>query len=393
MLGHLDEANPSLIRGWFTPGSKAALTINDCVFEITNGSLRPDLVQHGFPAESGFLLTPENCPQIFQHLHNLPGQVLIRLFSNAKLQQILKPNDGVIVENIETSDPVQCFKPEFPREEDLVRSSGFSPPELKNIKEDFYKNGYCILPSFYTQSDMKSYQAYLDYLWSNRTNVDASLDVIDPRSGNKLISFKEASLSERFGPYKLNDLYISDSFTRQFTLSTRLSAVMAYITGGILMQCNSLNFEYGSQQDYHFDTFYMPHPNSEMLIVSSVCIEDVYDDAGPLSYWPKSHLCPAWINQRGTTTARDGAEHKAAIQHFSKYALEHKLTPQTFLGKSGDVFLWHQQLFHGGLPIKNYSRTRRSLVSHYWSYRNTDLHENFTAVNSCAGFFNRPHKC
>ncbi len=37
-----------------------------------------------------------------------------------------------------------------------------------------------------------------------------------------------------------------------------------------------------------------------------------------------------------------------------------------FLGKTGDVFLWHGQLLHGGTPIKTPDRTRKTLVTHYW---------------------------
>ena len=34
--------------------------------------------------------------------------------------------------------------------------------------------------------------------------------------------------------------------------------------------------------------------------------------------------------------------------------------------RSGDVFLWHAQLLHGGRPIRDMRRTRSSLVVHYW---------------------------
>jgi hypothetical protein len=37
-----------------------------------------------------------------------------------------------------------------------------------------------------------------------------------------------------------------------------------------------------------------------------------------------------------------------------------------FRGKSGDVFLWHAQLLHGGRPIRDMAKTRSSLVVHYW---------------------------
>ncbi len=78
------------------------------------------------------------------------------------------------------------------------------------------------------------------------------------------------------------------------------------------MVCNSLNFIWGSQQPDHFDTWYMPPPPVPEcppegplkhamhrfrppppppfgLAVSSICLEDVHPDAGPLMYYPGSH--------------------------------------------------------------------------------------------------------
>ena len=35
--------------------------------------------------------------------------------------------------------------------------------------------------------------------------------------------------------------------------------------------------------------------------------------------------------------------------------------------RAGDVFLWHEQLLHGGTEIADMQRTRKSLVTHYWT--------------------------
>lgn len=240
---------------------------------------------------------------------------------------------------------------------------------------------------------MDTYSDYYSYLWSNRSSVKASIDLIDPRKGHELKRFKDALISDRQGPYKLNDLFLNDQLTRSLSLSPRLTAILSWLTNGIVAQCNSLNFEFGSQQDYHFDTFYMPPPQGAQLIVSSICLEDVSEDAGPLSYWPKSHLCPPWLNPEGTTHARNPDEHDSALMHFHDYAAKQNLKPQTFLGKAGDVFIWHQQLFHGGLTINDYDRTRKSLVSHYWSYSPEDLPEEYEPVVCCGGLLRRDHKC
>ena len=47
----------------------------------------------------------------------------------------------------------------------------------------------------------------------------------------------------------------------------------------------------------------------------------------------------------------------------------HGLKAETFDGQAGDVFLWHANLYHGGAPITDATRTRKSLVVHYWRAR------------------------
>jgi hypothetical protein len=37
----------------------------------------------------------------------------------------------------------------------------------------------------------------------------------------------------------------------------------------------------------------------------------------------------------------------------------------SFLGKKGDVLIWHADLAHGGAPITKPGRSRRSLVAHF----------------------------
>ena len=393
MQGYLDEVHSSVIRGWFTPENKAILTINEHKFEIRNGYKRQDVKDSlGHPIESGFLLKPETYPQIFDCLKQLSGKkICVKLFSDSKLSHVLEPKNGIKI-NL-PKEIFQLSNQYLPKEEDLIRNSGYSKEEIKRIKEHFYKYGFCILRSFYTKSDMQSYKVYWDNLWINRSNINASLDTIDNNKINRCIKFKDASLEDKKVPYKLNDLFLEDFYTRQISLSERLSSFLALITGGFIAQCNSLNLEFGSQQAYHFDSFYMPPPeDATQLIVSSICIEDVSEDAGPLSYWPKSHLCPPWINDKGTTHAGTSSEHEKANQHFLNYAEQNKLTPQTFKGEIGDVFIWHQQLYHGGLPIIDKKKTRRSLVNHYWSYPADKLPVNYFPVNSSSGFLQRDHK-
>ena len=52
------------------------------------------------------------------------------------------------------------------------------------------------------------------------------------------------------------------------------------------------NLEFGSQQEFHFDTFRMPAPIENKMVAAWIALEDVHPDSGPLRYYPGSHKIP-----------------------------------------------------------------------------------------------------
>jgi ectoine hydroxylase-related dioxygenase (phytanoyl-CoA dioxygenase family) len=51
------------------------------------------------------------------------------------------------------------------------------------------------------------------------------------------------------------------------------------------------------------------------------------------------------------------------------------LEKKVFLAKKGDVFIWHANLIHGGMPIIDHSLTRKSMVIHYYAKDVIKYHE------------------
>jgi len=86
------------------------------------------------------------------------------------------------------------------------------------------------------------------------------------------------------------------------------------------MVCNTLNLEYGSQQDMHQDTLYMPSRVINKMVASWIALEP----------------------------ATSGIE------------------PIAFHAEKGDLLIWHSQLLHGGSAIAEQGSTRKSLVTHYF---------------------------
>jgi hypothetical protein len=132
------------------------------------------------------------------------------------------------------------------------------------------------------------------------------------------------------------------------------------------IDCGTLLFELGSEQDAHFDTFYMPSETPNKMCATWIAIDQVTETNGPLIYYPKSHLIEPFMFATGKISANP-MEMPAATAHIKRIIDEYKLEEHRFYPKPGDVLIWHAQLLHGGSPILDLHETRTSLVTHYWT--------------------------
>jgi ectoine hydroxylase-related dioxygenase (phytanoyl-CoA dioxygenase family) len=120
-----------------------------------------------------------------------------------------------------------------------------------------------------------------------------------------------------------------------------------------------------------------------------MCLEDVHPDAGPLFYMPGSQKIPPYRFSNGTIRAIP-AEMDACHAYLDAAIKERGIKRQTFLGSKGDVFIWSCQIAHGGMPIKDTKRTRKSLVTHYW--RANDMARHKLEPESGGYYFAKDHQ-
>lgn len=246
----------------------------------------------------------------------------------------------------------------------LFGRSALDDHHLRSWRDD----GFVILKGFFNPAMMRKARAHLDSMWALRGRCDNPL-VIDTMIGSpseRRQYFRDASADLREHPYKLNDAFLTDAFIRKLALAPRLSRILEQLLDGRPCICNSLQLEYGSQQALHVDTFYMPPPEGGRLVASWICLEDVHPDAGPLQYVRGSHEIPPFMNVDGSRHVRSAEEDAQATRYYQAMTAERSMRSEPFLGQCGDVFIWHEQLLHGGTPITDLNRTRSSLVTHYW---------------------------
>ena len=224
-------------------------------------------------------------------------------------------------------------------------------------------NGFLVLPGFFSEEECEAVSSASDRAWESRAPDVVVDDLVTNRRCRITDVAEEDARNHRF---KVNDLYLSDHRLRDVTISERVGMVLEELLGDEPVACNTLNFDYGSQQADHLDTLYMTPLTDRALVATWMALEDTVADAGPLRYYPESnHITP----YRFST----GSYHVnlPEMDRWTDYMAEQVdrrgLEETRFLAKRGDLFIWHALLLHGGSEICRPGLTRKSLVTHFFT--------------------------
>ena len=256
----------------------------------------------------------------------------------------------------------------LPKADGAVRNgAGALSPQQR---QDWERDGFLILPRFFGADVIDPINELITSLGDpqRRPRELANRVVIDLLAGvaaSRRMRLADAPVEALKSPVKFNDLFLESDVIRACNLHPRLVPILDELLDGPPAVCNSLNFIQGSEQTDHIDSWFMPPPAADKMVVTSVCLEDVHPDAGPLVYYPGSHKIPPYRFSNGAIRAID-AEMPSCHDYVDGEIKKRGLSRQTFIGRKGDVFIWACQLAHGGSPINDPKRTRRSLVTHYW---------------------------
>ncbi len=141
----------------------------------------------------------------------------------------------------------------------------------------------------------------------------------------------------------------------------------------------SINFLTGSEQRTHSDSFHMstfPYGN---IIAAWIALEATDANNGPLHYYPGSHKLPYIINKdydnAGSSIFIGNKPYQAYEDKIASILTEHNYDRKLLFAEPGDVLLWHSNLLHGGEPHRDKSKTRKSLVTHYYAKDAICFHE------------------
>ena len=101
--------------------------------------------------------------------------------------------------------------------------------------------------------------------------------------------------------FKINDLYLEYQDVLNMGLHENVVSILVDILVDKPVLINSLNLDYGTQQDFHVDSLFMTPPSPYNMVAMWVALEDVSPNAGPLAYFPKSHLISPYKFSNGST--------------------------------------------------------------------------------------------
>ena len=141
----------------------------------------------------------------------------------------------------------------------------------------------------------------------------------------------------------------------------------------------SINFLSGSEQETHSDSIHMTTYPLGGLLGVWIALEDIDETNGALHYYPGSHNLPYYLNEDYDNV---GSSLFIGDKDYSAYEkmLQEKITTlglqkEIFRAKKGDVLIWHANLLHGGEAHADKTKTRKSMVFHYFKEGSICYHE------------------
>jgi phytanoyl-CoA hydroxylase len=242
----------------------------------------------------------------------------------------------------------------------------------------FVRDGYAILPGAVPRDLVDRVNRDIERCWRAPPEAMRIEVYIDDRC-----QYARPAIEHRAGTSKLLDLHAFSAAARQAIAAPRLVAFLSAIFESAPRAFQSLSFHHGSAQAMHKDSAYVQVARNPLHMAAAwLALEDVEPGAGPLEYYVGSHRAPDFLfagSSKWLKTAPD--EHQRFLDSLHEDAQKYRHRRQSFLGRCGDVLVWHADLAHGGSAIKVPERTRRSLVTHFTTaqdeppYRRHQQHE------------------
>jgi phytanoyl-CoA hydroxylase len=255
-------------------------------------------------------------------------------------------------------------EPQAHRAIDVKRKRGeITEAEAENLHK-YADDGYFVVKVDLSADDAQAFDADVDRLWRERP---ANVAYAYEEGPHRFSDSEEAR--QRKPKSRVHDMHSASEVGMRLYLDPVLGRYASLILGEPAVATQSLYFEYGSQQPLHRDSIVVPTPQFGRLLASWIALEDIHPESGALAYVPGSQKLPFYEFRPARyvydPTCMGAADVEAAMQFYDEQLQKSGLATKLFLAKRGEVLLWHSALLHGGGPVSDEARTRKSFVVHY----------------------------
>lgn len=246
--------------------------------------------------------------------------------------------------------------------------------------------------------------------------------VIDPGLDDATLTAARADLAGEFQTSnRVQDAWKRSEAVKRIAAAPRVLDALRLLYERQPIPFQTLNFPRGTEQATHSDTIHFHSAPSGFMCAVWVALEDIDADNGPLHYYPKSHKSPVldysdlgigrglppvgpagrasfleaprprgsalgrlwgrlgrWMRRKlAKRTSATGSTYEGAAagsaELYAEYErrvaalmLAHGFERREVSLQRGQALVWSANLYHGGSPIRDRSRTRHSQVTHYY---------------------------
>jgi hypothetical protein len=368
--GSLDRIDPSALEGWLTlihaPEQKIPLDI------MLNGRLlgqciadrhRPDLEDAG--------IADGACAFRFDLPAFVPAaslnQITLRISGSPLLLEIpnrkTEPAGPAHRATISQFGGLWIDRSDFIDQLALKHRNGLLSDDVADQITRFVRDGYIVLKAAVRAQLLDAINADIDRVWFNPP-PGLQIETFEP---DGVMRYLPPDARWRDGATKMLDLYSVSAAAREAIASPMLLAFLSAIFEAAPKAFQGLTFWNGSQQAIHKDTAYVKIDSNPLHLAASwLALEDIQPGTGELEYYVGSHRAPDFLFG-GTSKWMEAHadDHPAFLASLHADAEKFGHVKKSFLAQAGDVLIWHADLAHGGAPIQQPGRTRRSLVTHF----------------------------
>ena len=273
-----------------------------------------------------------------------------------------------ILKDDNTLIPVEWF--DQPDADDILNQKLEEKPDLRPLEHplrEFIHKGYTIIDLHHDHDSVDRLANEFDVFWEARyPDLLVAHNQHNRGRPQPMCLFPEDM--QRGPSTRITDVQSHSASARNLMLNEDIHQFVHALYGGQNYVTQTLLFEYGSSQPLHRDPWYVQTNPPSSMVAAWVALEDIAEDSGPLNYVSGSQQWPYYrfptndilFNEKGV----EDKERQKALEHL-RQQVQDAGGSTAFMAKKGQALLWHHSLVHGGSPVANPARTRKSYVMHF----------------------------